>query len=62
MPRVRELEELQKHTINLYKGDYARLQAMYPDVGANIVIRKLIRKHVNKAMEPKEVQIEDLEI
>lgn len=43
MPKA---ESLHKHTLNLYEGDYARLQSYYPEVGAGVVIRKIIRKHL----------------
>jgi hypothetical protein len=41
--------ELQKHTMNLYLGDYARLQDLYPEIGASVVIRRIIRAWIEKA-------------
>lgn len=41
-------EELQKHTLNLYAGDYAKLQALYPDTGAGAIIRRLIHKFLER--------------
>ena len=41
-------EELQKHTLNLYAGDYAKLQQFYPDTGAAVIIRKLVRWQVSQ--------------
>lgn len=45
-------DTLTKHTLNLYNGDYAQLQDLYPDIGAGPIIRRLIRKHL-EAMEIK---------
>lgn len=42
-----ERELVHKHTINLYEGDFERLQEMYPELGAGIVVRKLVRKHLH---------------
>ena len=42
----RSEEELQKHTFHLYKGDYQKLQELYPDLGAAIIIRNLVRKYL----------------
>lgn len=41
-----EKEPMQKHTLNLYEGDFERLQELYPEIGASMVIRKIIRKHI----------------
>lgn len=41
-------EELQKHTLNLFAGDYRKLQELYPDVGAGVVIRRIVRKFIEK--------------
>lgn len=46
MPKA-DTEELAKHTLHLYAGDYARLQDTYPEIGAAKVIRKLVRHHLN---------------
>jgi hypothetical protein len=39
-------EELQKHTLNLFRGDFDRLRDFYPELDPSIVIRKLLRKHI----------------
>lgn len=55
MPKKSD-EPLAKHTLHLYRGDFAELQEMYPDVGAAGVIRTLVRKHIKEQrpkMEPK---------
>lgn len=41
-------EDLQKHTLNLFAGDYAKLQTLYPDTGAGAIIRRLIRKFLER--------------
>lgn len=40
-------EELQKHTLFLYEGDYRKLQDYYPEISAALVIRKIVRKHLD---------------
>lgn len=42
-------EPLQKVTMNLFDGDYARVQALFPDIGAGPIIRRLIRAFLAKA-------------
>ena len=49
---MNEKEPMRKHTLNLFDGDFDRLQRMYPDIGAAAVIRRLIRKHL-ESVEPK---------
>jgi hypothetical protein len=41
-------EELSKHTLNLFSGDYNRLQELYPDIGAGPIIRRLVRDYLSK--------------
>lgn len=41
-------DELHKHTLHLYLGDYQRLQEYYPEIGAAVVVRKLVRKHLDQ--------------
>lgn len=40
--------DLQKHTLNLFKGDYERLQLLYPDTGAGAVIRRVVRSFLEQ--------------
>lgn len=49
---MNELEPLQKHTLNIFAGDFDRLQRLHPEVGAAAVIRRLIRKYLEEN-EPK---------
>lgn len=46
---MRKIDGIQKHTLNLYEGDYARIQEMFPDIGAATIIRKLVRKFIDQA-------------
>lgn len=39
---------LQKHTLNLYEGDYEKLRGFYPDVGAGAVIRRIVRRYLEQ--------------
>lgn len=50
-----EERELQKHTLNLFKGDYEKLQSYYPDLGAAAVIRRIIDTYIKQLEEPSDV-------
>lgn len=39
-------DDIEKVSINLFAGDYARMQSLYPALTAGVAIRKLIRKHL----------------
>lgn len=45
-------QELTKHTLNLFKGDYEKLAELYPDVGAAPVIRRIVRKFLESLDQP----------
>lgn len=49
MPRTIESEDLQKHTLNLYKGDFDKLASFYAVkmVPPAQVVRHLVRAHLN---------------
>jgi hypothetical protein len=48
----REDRAISKHTLNLYAGDYAKLQALYSTrVGAAKIIRDIIHAHIRKIEE-----------
>jgi hypothetical protein len=56
-------EDLQKHTLHLYTGDFQRLGEIYPDAGASAIIRKLVHAHLSKVDEPvnvKKVKMENI--
>jgi hypothetical protein len=46
MRRKSELP-LQKVTLNLFEGDFSRLQDLHPDIGAGAVIRLIVRRHLD---------------
>ena len=56
---AREHEELQKHTFHLYRGDYAKLQALFPELGAAIIIRKLVRQYLDNTKGPQDSTLPD---
>jgi hypothetical protein len=41
-------EDLQKHTLQLFAGDYAKLQELHQDVGAAHIIRTIVRSYIQK--------------
>jgi hypothetical protein len=43
--------DLSKHTMNLYPGDYAKLQDLYPDIGAATIIRRIVRAFITQIEE-----------
>lgn len=52
MARRREDRAITKHTLNLYDGDYRRLQDLYGSrVGAAKIIRDIIRAHIRLVEE-----------
>lgn len=59
MAKVREDEETQKHTLHLFKGDFEQLQQLYPDLGASVIIRRLVRKKLEEMNgKMKQVNVE----
>lgn len=48
MSKEKPADRLHKHTLLLFEGDYAEMQNLYPEVGAAVAIRTLIRAHINK--------------
>lgn len=51
MPRTSE--NLEKVTIRLYDGDFARLKDFYPKANPNLIIRTLVHRHI-KTLEERE--------
>lgn len=47
MPKAEE-HELQKHTLNLFKGDFDRLRGIAGEAGAGKIIRRLVRRYINE--------------
>jgi hypothetical protein len=50
--------DLQKVTMNLFSGDYAKLQDLYPDIGAATIIRRIVRRFLDQIEESGEVKAE----
>lgn len=48
MSRRKAPEPLTKVTLNLYSSDYEQMQAIYPQVGATVAVRELVKAHVAK--------------
>lgn len=46
---------LQKHTLNLYEGDFAELGDLFPEVDTSVLIREVIQDLIarTKAGDPK---------
>lgn len=51
--------ELKKHTLNLFAGDFSRLDELHPDIGASTIIRKLIRAHIKKVEARLEARLQE---
>jgi hypothetical protein len=43
-----EKAPVEKMTVRLYNGDYRRLAELHPNLGANKVIRELVRQHIQR--------------
>ena len=48
MARTLETEPLQKHTLFLYEGDFAKLGTYFPDLGPSVAVRRIIRQHLTQ--------------
>lgn len=56
------MQDLQRHTLLLFKGDYEKLQKMYPEFGAAIVVRRLVREFLEKSDKQDRVAVAGLEL
>jgi len=54
-------EDLQKHTLNLFRGDYDALALLFPDLGAGPVIRQLVHDFLKRA-EAQASEAPDVEV
>lgn len=43
-----EDEGLQKHTLNLFEGDYEKLRMLFPDIGAGAIVRRIVRRFLEQ--------------
>lgn len=44
-------DELQKHTLNLYRGDFEELCALFPSVKPSVLVREIVRDCIKKHKE-----------
>ena len=51
MPRA-DKETLTKHTVLLFKGDYEKLRFAYPEFGGAVILRRILRAHLEKIDPP----------
>lgn len=49
-------EEMTKHTFHLFAGDYDRLIELHPGLPGALIIRTLVRKHI-ESLEAGEVRV-----
>ncbi len=49
-------EPLSKHTLLLFEGDYERLQSLYPDIGAAVIVRKIVHEYLAKVAPPAKIK------
>lgn len=54
--------DLSKHTLNLFPGDYAKLQQFYPDLGAAVIVRRIVRKFVQQIEAGGAAPITDIDV
>ena len=57
---MKKSEDLQKHTLNLRSGDYERLQSLYPNLGAAVVIRQLVSNYLDR--DKSEIDTKNMEL
>lgn len=62
MPKTVEKEPMQKHTLNLYAGDFTRLQELYPEMGASLLVRHLVRAHILKVTPDRDHLKQDIRL
>jgi hypothetical protein len=53
---------LRKHTLNLFDGEFDRLQEIYGLTGASAVIRTLIHNHLKRCEEKIARKMEELDL
>jgi hypothetical protein len=46
MPR-KSADDLQKHTLNLFRGDMDKLRALFPDQEPSVLVRDIIRATID---------------
>ena len=61
MPK-KENEELTRHSLFLFAGDFDKLKELYPDVGAAFMVRRIIRQYILKIESKVEGETPETEI
>jgi hypothetical protein len=61
MARTIEHEDLQKHTLHLYRGDFDKLGSFYAskNLPASMAVRRIVRAHL-EALEAKLSSVKEL--
>ncbi len=65
MPRAKTTIPLEMKPVRLFQGDFERLQALFPTMGAGPAIRKLVRNHCDRVEEtcrPVDIDISDIAV
>ena len=65
MPRPKRAVPLELKPIRLFQGDFERLQALFPTMGAGPAIRKLVRNlcdRVEETRRPVDIDISDIQV
>lgn len=55
-------EPIHKHTLNLFEGDYEKIQNLYPNIGAGKIIRHIVRDFIKKLDDGSELKTQIGEI
>lgn len=57
-------EDLQKHTLNLRRGDLAAIKALYPKHDASVMLRRIVSKFVDQVQKVPEndVKVSDINL
>lgn len=60
MPRQKD-PDLQKVTLFLFDGDFAKLRELHPHNGASLIVRRLVRRHIREVERRAEPMLETME-
>lgn len=55
MPKKSDIP-LQKHTLLLYEGDFDKLKSYYPEIDGGLIVRRLVRTHIEQIEAPTKGQ------
>lgn len=51
-----------RHNICLFEGDLDKLKDLYPEHGASLIIRTLVRKHIKKVEDRVDERVPDVDV